>query len=125
MLDAYSNNIAVNTDAVIPFNNVTIEKGRSAVMTAPGTIQLNQKGVYMVSCNSSGDDTAEIQLYKDGTAQAQAQAVGPNASFTTLVQVPQNNTNCCCTSPTTIQVMNISSATTTYDNVHLCVTKLC
>jgi hypothetical protein len=57
MLDVYSLNIEVGENAAIPFNNVNIAKGITATLTAPGTIQLNRKGVYMIECDASVEPT--------------------------------------------------------------------
>ena len=135
MLQAYSTNVDVAANATCPFNNVTIEKGCSAVLTAPGTIQLNQRGLYLVEFDAYATpataDDVTFQLTKDGIVQPQAitsftgeAATASAAGFKTLVQVPQNNTNCCCSSPTTLQVVNGDTAV---EDAHfnIVVTKLC
>ena len=135
MLEAYSNNIAVATNAAIPFNNVTIEKGCTAKIESSATIALNKCGIYMVSVDAAGEPTSDgdmsIQLYKDGIAQPQAQSVtdgttatAANVSFTTLVQVKENNTCSCCTSPTVIRVVN-TGVPATYTIANIVVTKVC
>ena len=135
MLQAYSTNVAVAANAACPFNNVTIEKGCSAVLTAPGTIQLNQRGVYLVEFDAYATPAAAglvtFQLTKDGIAQPQAitqftgtAATTDTAGFKTFVQVPQNNTNCCCSSPVTLQIVN---GVTAISDAHfnICVSKIC
>ena len=124
MLEIYSLNVTVPADTAIPLNNTTIEKGETATHTAPNTIQLNKCGVYMVTCDASATTTPTIQLYKDGIAQPQAQSTGSNAGFITLVQVDHNNSNCCCASPTILQIFN-TTAEATFTNVNVCVTKVC
>ena len=124
MLEIYSLNVTAPADTAIPLNNVTLEKGETAVHTAPNTIQLNKCGIYMVTCDASTTGTATIELYKDGIAQPQAQATGGTPSFVTLVQVDHNNSNCCCASPTLLQIMN-TGAEATYTNINVCVTKVC
>ena len=71
-----------------------------------------------------------IQLSKNGILQPQAQAIETgaldsvtNLKFETLVQVKENNTCSCCTSPTTIQVINGTEGT--YSNINIVVTKIC
>ena len=134
MIEAYSTNITVAENTAIPFNNIVIEKGCTAKMVAPATIELNKAGVYYVSVNASAEPSAvgdvSIQLAKNGLDQPQAQSVITGVvgdlstlSFSTLVQVPQNNTCSCTTSPTTIQVINGPAAT--YDNINITVTKIC
>lgn len=135
MLEAYSTNIAVATNSAIPFNNVTIEKGCTAKIESSATISLNKAGVYMVSVDAAGIPTSagvmSIQLSKDGTLQPQAQSAVTgtttnvdNVSFTTLVQVKDNNTCSCCTSPTIIRVVN-TGVPATYNIANICVTKIC
>lgn len=98
-------------------NNISIAKGTTAVHSAPATVQLNKKGIYMVSFNGSITPTAagtvSVQLAKDNVAQlgvlseSVATTTGPaSLSFETLVQVREDNTCCCNTAPTTIQLIN-------------------
>lgn len=123
MLETYSNNIDVALNTAIPFNNVSLQKGCTAVQNGTSTIQLNKCGVYMVSCDASTSASTTIQLFKDGVAQPQAQSTGITPSFVTLVQVNENNSCCPCSSPTNLQVIN--STATTFTNVNLVVTKVC
>lgn len=124
MLEAYSENVTVVSDASIPFNSVTIEKGCTAVLNAPASVQLNKSGVYMVSVDASAALATTIQLFKDGVAQPQAQSTGLTPSFMTLVQVPFNNCQCPCTSPVTLEVKNTGDASATFDNANIVVTKI-
>ena len=135
MLQVYSLNQTLTDGSYIPLNNIVIEKGRTAVLAAPATIQLNKAGVYMIHCNANvtgdaaGDGT--IQLAKNGVGQAGAQSTETlvlNAtsalSFEALVQVPFTNCDCCCvTSPTTIQIL-YSGVNATGD-INVLVTKIC
>lgn len=123
MLQAYSTDIAVAANTAIPFNNLTLEKGCTARLSSPATIQLNKCGVYMVSVDSSAGAATNVQLYKDGVAQPQAQSTGLNPSFVTLVQVDHNNSRCCCDSPTNLQV--IADTAVTFTNANIVVTKVC
>ncbi|MBR4377271.1 MAG: hypothetical protein IKP50_00065 [Bacilli bacterium] len=125
MLEAYSLNVEVAANAAVPFNNVSLEKGCTVKLQSPGTIALNKCGVYMVSCDASAAATSSIQLHKDGVAQPQAQATGDTPSFITLVQVDHNNCGCCCSSPTTLQVLNVGDAVATFTNINVAVTKVC
>ena len=135
MLEVYSLNVDVESESMIPLNNVTIKKGCTAVNNSPATIQLNKRGVYMVSCDCSvtptDADLIKIQLFKNGVAQPQAQSsltgvVGSTSTlhFNTLVQVSEDNSNCCCSSPTLLQIENAGIGVT-FDNVNVCVTKIC
>lgn len=125
MLEAYSLNVEVDTLTAIPFNNVTLRKGCTAVMSGNSTIELNNCGVYMVACNASTTDPATIQLYKDGVAQPQAQSTGSSPCFITLVQVDRNNCGCACSSPVTLQVINATDAAVLFDDANIIVTKVC
>ncbi len=123
MLEAYSLNQAVGADAAIPFNNVSIQKGCTAKLNGVSTIELNKAGVYMVAFDGTAGTDTLVQLYKDGVAQPQAQSTGTNVSFVTLVQVPNNNTCCCNTSPTSLRVVNETAGT--FTNANIVVTKVC
>lgn len=129
MLQIYSTNVAVAANAAYPLNTVTLQKGSTVVPSGAASIQLNKCGIYMVTCDAYTDPAAElsIQLYKNGIAQPAAINVsetGGNASFSTLVQVSENNTNCCCTSPTVLQFVNGETAVTGA-HINVCVTKIC
>lgn len=134
MIQGYSTDITIADNTAIPFNNIIIKKGCSAEVAGPATIQLNKAGIYMVTTNVSIAPTAageiSIQLSKDGVLQPQAQSVATGVAttitplgFTTLVQVKENNTCSCCTSPTRIQVINSSEGDIAIANI--VVTKLC
>ena len=123
MLEAYSLNVAVGADSAIPFNNITLEKGCTAVLSSPGTIRLNKCGVYMVSVDGTAEAATTVELYKDGVAQPQAQSTGTTPSFVTLVQVDRNNCGCACSSPVNLQVINTTAIT--FTNVNVVVTKVC
>lgn len=135
MLEAYSTGVAVATNDTIPFNNVSIKKGCTTELDSPGTIQLNKKGIYMVTVDAAGIPTTagvmSIQLSKDGVLQPQAQSIVTgtaaevsNMSFTTLVQVKEDNNCNCCTSPTMVRVVN-TGVPATYSIANICVTKIC
>ena len=122
MIESYSVNITVGANANVPFNSTSLEKGCTVTKSAPDTFNLNKCGVYMVSCDVSTATSTTIQLVKDGVLQSQAQSTGLTPSFTTLVQVPKNNSCCPCSSPTVIQVRNTVAGTLTDANI--CVTKI-
>lgn len=129
MLQVYSSNLAVDASTVIPFNNVVLDKGCGETLSAPATIQLNQRGVYLVEMDGFATPDAatevSIQLYVNGVAQPQAitsfmgtAVTGTqNFGFKTFVRVLENNCNCnCLTSPTTLQFMN---GTTALSDLHM------
>ena len=118
MLEAYSLNVEVAADTAIPFKNATIQKCRSAVLSGDSSIQLNECGVYEISCDATASASTTIQLYKNGVPQSQAQSTGTSLGFTTLVQVQTNNCNCPCSSPVVVQVLNTGDATATFVNAN-------
>ena len=123
MLQVYSDSLAVAAATVFPFNNVVMDKGCAETLNAPATIQLNQRGVYLVEMDGFATPDAatevSVQLYVNGVAQPQAISSFVPASvtdtrtfgFKTFVRVLENNCNCnCLTSPTTLQFMNGETA---------------
>jgi hypothetical protein len=134
MLQAYSTGIDVDVNTAVPFNNVKMRKGCTAVLSGASTVELNKCGVYMIkvdafgSAGTTGDIT--LQLAKNGVLQPDAistdtGATGDNStlSFECLVQVPQNNGPCPCSEATTVQVMNTGVAVTDL-HCNIVVTKL-
>lgn len=81
---------------------------------------------------ASDSNVIAIQLYKDNVVQPQAYSAVTASdttslhplSFTTLVQVPTNNSQCCCSSPVTVDIVN-QCADATYDTIDVVVTKIC
>lgn len=136
MLQAYSSNLAVAANTAFPFNNTVVDKGCAETLSAPATIQLNKRGVYLVKVDgfatgaAAGQDT--IQLYVNGVAQSQAISSvtltttgAANFNFNSLIQVAANNCPCnCVTSPTVLQVINGDGAITDA-HINIVVTKLC
>lgn len=119
MLQVYSSNLAVTANTVFPFNNVVLDKGCGETLSAPATIQLNQRGIYLVEMDGFATPEAatevSVQLMVNGVLQPQAITSFVPASvtdtrtfgFKTFVRVLENNCNCnCLTSPTTLQFMN-------------------
>lgn len=134
MLEAYSINLNIEGEGPLSFNNVSIKKGCTTELSAPATVQLNKAGVYMVCCDISVEPTAagdiNIQLTKNGIAQPQAKVTTEGTAgetaylgFTTLVQVKENNTCSCISSPTILQVM--TNTVGTYPIASIKVTKIC
>lgn len=136
MLQAYSTSLSVAANAAFPFNNLVVDKGCAEKLTAPASIELNKRGVYLVEVDgfatgsAAGTDT--IQLYKDGIALPQAQSsISVTASsvsnfgFKTLIQVSENNCICnCCSSPTVLQIIN-GEAELVDTHINVVVSKLC
>lgn len=136
MLQAYSSNLSVAANTNFPFNNVTVDKGCAEKLTAPASIELEKRGVYLVEVDGYGTaDAATLvsaQLYVNGVAQPQAlstftgvSGAADTFSFKTLVQVTENNCNCnCCSSPTVLQIRNGATALTDA-HINVVVTKIC
>ena len=135
MLQAYSSNITISANTAIPFNNVVLDKGCGETMSGVSTIQLNQRGVYLVEFDAyaTPDATTAVsaQLYVNGIAQPQAISsfmgtavtATDTLSFKTFVQVSENNCNCCYTSPTILQVM-LGDTAVSDAHVNIIVTKI-
>ena len=136
MLQVYSSNLAVDANTAFPFNNVVLDKGCAENLSAPATIELNQRGVYLVEMDGFATPDAatevSIQLLVNGVAQPQAISSFMGASvtdtqnfgFKTFVRVNQNNCNCnCLTSPTTLQFMNGATALTDA-HINVVITKI-
>ena len=135
MLEMYSLNVEVAQNGSIPLNNISIAKGTTAVHTAPATIQLNKSGIYMIQFSGSITPTAagtvSVQLAKDGVlslgefSESNGVTTGPSSlAFTSLVQVKDDNTCACNTSPTTVQLINTGQAGT-FSIARVVVTKVC
>lgn len=137
MLQVYSDNLAVDANAVFPFNNVVMDKGCAEKLSAPATIQLNQRGIYLVEMDGYATPDAatevSVQLMVNGIAQPQAiSSFVPAAitdtrtfGFKTFVRVQQNNCPCnCLTSPTTLQFMNGETAVSDA-HINVVITKIC
>ena len=139
MLELYSTNVEVAQNGSIPFNNVVLAKGCTAVLSGPATVQFNKSGVYMVAVSASitpaATGTSRIQLARNGMLEldsfSEATAAADQTSalaFTSLVQVNKNNNPCNCTeNPTTIQLMNTSQTgqVSNFPIVRMVVTKVC
>lgn len=136
MLQVYSSNLAVEANAVFPFNNVVIDKGCGENLSAPATIQLNKAGIYLVEMDGFATPDAatevSVQLVVNGVAQPQAiSSFVPAAvtdvrtfGFKTFVRVLENNCQCnCLTSPTTLQFVNGDTALTDA-HINVVVTKI-
>lgn len=72
MLQVYSSNLTVAAETALPFNNVTVDKGCAETLSAPASIQLNQRGVYLVEVDGFATPAAatlvSLQLYVNGVA---------------------------------------------------------
>lgn len=136
MLELYSLNVEVDENGSIPFEDAKLAKGCTAIPIAPGTVQFNKSGVYMVDVSASitptEDGDVSIQLAKNGTLQLGTLSTATGAadqtttlSFTTLVQVNRDNEPCnCAVNPTTVQLINTGQAGT-FPIVRMVVTKIC
>lgn len=136
MLEAYSQNVTVNSNTYIPFTNVAVAKGGSAELNGSSTIKFNKCGLYLVTFSGSAIagtvGTIEVQLMKNGLPVTQAVAresalditSSHSFSFTTTVQVPSANLCKCCTAPTTIGVLN-DGVDAEYSIADIVVTRIC
>ena len=129
MLQVYSDNLTVAANTAFPFNNVVVDKGCAETLNAPATIQLNQRGIYLIEMDGYASPSATtevtIQLIVNGVAQPQAISSFMSADetdikafgFKTFVRVLENNCQCnCLASPTSLQFMNGETA---LDDAHI------
>lgn len=136
MLEVYSKNVTVIADEPIALTTISVNKGASTELLGTSTIQLNKCGVYEITVSFSVVATTagdiQIQLRKNSILQPQALSTITAAdatstyssSFTTLVQVPQNNNPCCgCSIPTTIEIVN-TGVGATYDHIDVTVVRI-
>ena len=123
MLNAYSQNVEVTALGAVPFENVSLVKGETALMASPQTIQLNRCGVYAVDFAGSAAAAQTVQLYKNGVPQQQAIATGTTPVISTLVQVQANNGPCACQAPTNLQIIATNAGTLTAASIRI--TKIC
>jgi hypothetical protein len=137
MLEAYSQNVSVQQNVAIPFNNTSISKGCSVEKAGTSTINLNKCGVYEVNFDATlstagTSGNVQVQMAKNDTLVPQAVSASTSSastnivslSFSTLVQVTENNSNCCCASPTTLRFLNIGPSAT-YVQANVVVRKVC
>ena len=137
MLQVYSSLIDVAAGAAYPFNNTVLDKGCAEKLSGPATIQLNQRGIYLVEVDGyATPDAATMvtaQLYVNGVAQPQAISgfmgtavtATNNFGFKCFVRVTENNTACnCYSSPTILQVINGVTAVSDA-HINVCITKIC
>ena len=151
MVEYYSQNVVVAANTAIPFNNVSLQEGNYVTKSGTSTIQFNHCGVYRLDCHGSvsltnttsttgtGDSAATssasgviaIELQKESVLQPQTicqiSASGSNVTpfaFSTLVQISSNNTSCCCSAPTEVNIINTGAAAT-FAIVDVAVTKVC
>lgn len=123
MLQIYSDNLTMEANTAFPFNNTVLDKGCGESLSAPATIQLNQRGIYLVEMDGFATPDAatevSIQLYVNGVVQPQAISSFMPASITdtrtfgfkTFIRVTENNCPCnVLVGPTTLQFMNGSTA---------------
>ena len=128
MLQAYSSNLTVAANTYFPFNNVTIDKGCAEKLSGPSSIELNQRGVYLIEVDGFGTGadagTGTVQLYVNNVAYPQAISSYPsstgnvsNFGFKSFVQVAENNCNCnCISSPTILQIFSDNDLTEAHIN---------
>lgn len=125
MIQAYSNNVTVEANQAIPFNNTQLIKGCTAAHSSPATFELNKCGTYLVSFNGSAAADFTAQIFVNGVARPAAQGTGTAVAFSDTVVVPNNNCRCNpCTAPTIVQVLNTGAAAETLDVANIIITKI-
>lgn len=138
MIQLYSDGLTVAPGATIPLNSIVYFKGNSATHSAPATIELNQRGVYLVTADSYGAPSEEgefgIQVVVNGVPRVDAinqmtvSAAGDigTASTHCIVTVAQSDCPCNCTSsPTTVSLINPTTVEAEDAHYNVIVSKLC
>ena len=137
MLQLYSDGLNVPAGAAVPLNNITFAKGETAVHSAPATVLLNKRGVYLVVVDAYGSvaDAGDfgVQIAVNGIARLDAinqatVAVGDLASAKTqcFVTVAQSDCPCNVTStPTSVQIINPSTVDAAGAHYNVTITKIC
>lgn len=89
MLEAYSINQTIATNGILPFNSVSLKKGKTAVLSGVSSIELNSSGVYEIVLDVGGLPGAagdiEIVMTKDGVQQSQSKISIPTVVATESV----------------------------------------
>ena len=137
MIQLYSDGLTVAAGATIPLNNVSYFKGNSATHTAPATVDLMKRGVYLVQVDAYGIPDAAgtfgVQVAVNGVPRLDAinedtAAVGEYGSVSTkcLVTVAQTDCPCNCVSaPTAVTIVNPSEVGATDAHYNVIISKLC
>ena len=138
MIQLYSDGLTVAAGATIPLNNIVYFKGSSATHSAPATVELNQRGVYLIKVDSYGAPTGEgefgVQVAVNGIPRVdainqmtvtEAGNIG-TASTQCLVTVAQSDCPCNCTAaPTTVSLINPTAVDANDAHYNVIVAKLC
>ena len=138
MIQVYSDGLTVAPGATIPLNSIVYFKGNSATHSAPATIELNQRGVYIIKVDAYGAPTDEgefgVQVVVNGVPRVDAinldtvAAAGDFGSVSThaIVTVAQSDCPCNCTSaPTTVSLINPTEVEAASAHYNMSVSKLC
>lgn len=133
MLETYSQNISVTTDAIIPLNVNALKKNCTVTHTeGSSTISLNKPGVYAVYVDATGSTTDAgtfgVQLLKNGTAVTQATASATtaaggtsNVSFAAMVFIAPS---CSCVSNKGALTLQYTGGAGTVANVDVMILKV-
>lgn len=138
MIQLYSDGLTVAAGATIPLNNIVYFKGNSATHSAPATVELNQRGVYLVTVDAYGAPTDEgefgVQIVVNGIPRVDAISLETVAaaedfgavSTHAIVTVAQSDCPCNCTSaPTTVSLINPTEVEAASAHYNMSVSKLC
>lgn len=139
MIELYSNNVVALADTAIPLESVSIKKGCSVINSGTRSIQFNKAGIYNIEVNASMLSTTatsgelSIQIMQNGvlapdavSSETVTNTTGVHAlGFSKLIQVPNDNNNCCCkTAPTIVNIIN-AGVDATIENINVVITKIC
>lgn len=134
MIEAYSNNVTVAENALVPFSTAFV-KGTTVEMSGDSAIKFKKCGIYTLSLNANvianAGGLVSLQLVLNGVKQVNAVAAVTaadttsthNISFSTKIQVPSDSTNCACSPDFTVNVIN-NGVSATCSLVDILVTKI-
>lgn len=134
MIEAYSNNVTVAENALVPFSTAFV-KGNTVEMSGDSAIKFKKCGIYTLSLNANvianAGGLVSLQLVLNGVKQVNAVAAVTaadttsthNISFSTKIQVPSDSTNCACSPDFTVNVIN-NGVSVTCSLVDVLVTKI-
>ena len=136
MINIYSKNITVDEKESIPLSSVALLKGTTVINSGASSLQFNRCGIYELTADVTATalgDTGDIviQLMKNNVLQPQAVAKTTpsdttskhSLSFTTLIQVQENNTRCPCSAPLVVELIN-EGVQIDIDTIAVTVTKI-
>lgn len=133
MIYAYSQNVTVNQNERVSFNNVALKKGCTCLLSSPKSLILPRKGLYQVTVCANGSvpsattdasQTLSLQISDVTSAKASMTVTDTsthNLCVSSVINVPTDAK--CCNAPVEVYVTN-TGATATYTDISIIITKI-